>query len=115
MKIFKVAERLSKEPKVSYVYSSDLKRAFETAQIIAARCGNLEVLINLISFFTSLQLLLDAIEVSQLCVQVLTDPHLRERHLGDMQGLVYQEASKLRPEAYKAFSSNRTDVDIPVS
>ena len=32
-----------------------------------------------------------------------------------MQGLVYQEASKLRPEAYKAFSSNRTDVDIPVS
>ncbi|XP_048601922.1 phosphoglycerate mutase-like protein 4 [Brassica napus] len=30
-----------------------------------------------------------------------------------MQGLVYQEASKLRPEAYKAFSSNRTDVDIP--
>ncbi|WZY70367.1 hypothetical protein YC2023_002607 [Brassica napus] len=55
-------------------------------KIIAAKCGNLEV---------------------------LTDPALRERHLGDMQGLVYQEASKLRPEAYKAFSSNRTDVDIP--
>ncbi|XP_022573076.1 phosphoglycerate mutase-like protein 4, partial [Brassica napus] len=82
----RVAERLSKEPKISYVYSSDLKRAFETAQIIAARCGNLEV---------------------------LTDPHLRERHLGDMQGLVYQEASKIRPIAYKAFLSNRTDVDIP--
>lgn len=47
-------------------------------------------------------------------MQVLTDRDLRERHLGDMQGLVYQEASKLRPEAYKAFSSNRTDVDIPV-
>ncbi|KAF8053261.1 hypothetical protein N665_1442s0010 [Sinapis alba] len=27
----RVAERLSKEPKISYVYSSDLKRAFETA------------------------------------------------------------------------------------
>ncbi|KAF3558562.1 hypothetical protein F2Q69_00018072 [Brassica cretica] len=76
----------SKEPKISYVYSSDLKRAFETAQIIAAKCGTLEI---------------------------LTDPDLRGRHLGDMQGLVYQEASKLRPEAYKAFSSNRTDVDIP--
>ncbi|KAG2263694.1 hypothetical protein Bca52824_070773 [Brassica carinata] len=34
-------------------------------------------------------------------------------HLGDMQGLVYQEASKIRPIAYKAFLSNRTDVDIP--
>ncbi|WZZ26808.1 hypothetical protein YC2023_010209 [Brassica napus] len=49
----------------------------------------------------------------QQAEKVLTDPDLRERHLGDMQGLVYQEASKLRPEAYKAFSSNRTDVDIP--
>ncbi|KAH0870537.1 hypothetical protein HID58_077559 [Brassica napus] len=27
--------------------------------------------------------------------------------------LVYQEASKIRPIAYKAFLSNRTDVDIP--
>ncbi|CAF2018635.1 unnamed protein product, partial [Brassica napus] len=35
------------------------------------------------------------------------------KHLGDMQGLVYQEASKIRPIAYKAFLSNRTDVDIP--
>ncbi|KAF3583079.1 hypothetical protein DY000_02036023 [Brassica cretica] len=32
----------SKEPKISYVYSSDLKRVFETAQIIAAKCGTLE-------------------------------------------------------------------------
>ncbi|GFP96943.1 phosphoglycerate mutase-like protein 4 [Phtheirospermum japonicum] len=30
-----VAERLSKEPKISAVYSSDLKRAFYTAEIIA--------------------------------------------------------------------------------
>ncbi|KAF8088925.1 hypothetical protein N665_0527s0043 [Sinapis alba] len=39
-----VAERLSMEPKISYVYASDLKSAFETAQIIAAQFGNLEVL-----------------------------------------------------------------------
>lgn len=39
----KVADRLSREPKISAVYSSDLKRALETAQTIASRCGGLEV------------------------------------------------------------------------
>ncbi|XVE96049.1 hypothetical protein REPUB_Repub02eG0187700 [Reevesia pubescens] len=34
-----VADRLSKEPKISAVYSSDLKRALVTAETIAARCG----------------------------------------------------------------------------
>lgn len=38
-----VANRLAKEPPLSAVYSSDLKRALETAQIIATTCGNLEV------------------------------------------------------------------------
>ena len=41
--------------------------------------------------------------------QVITDPDLRERHLGDPQGLVFREAAKLSPEAYKAFLSHRTD------
>ncbi|KAG2263481.1 hypothetical protein Bca52824_070560 [Brassica carinata] len=83
--MFLVAERLSKEPKISYVYSSDLKRAFETAQIIAAKCGNLEL---------------------------LTDPDLRERHLGDIQGLVYQEASRINlPIAYKAFHLTAQTLD----
>ncbi|XP_022775211.1 phosphoglycerate mutase-like protein 4 isoform X1 [Durio zibethinus] len=81
-----VADRLSKEPKISAVYSSDLKRALVTAETIAARCGGLEV---------------------------ITDPDLRERNLGDLQGLVYREAAKLSPKAYKAFSSHRTDQDIP--
>ncbi|XP_075475927.1 phosphoglycerate mutase-like protein 4 isoform X2 [Primulina tabacum] len=36
---FLVAERLSKEPKISAVYSSDLKRASYTAQLIAKNCG----------------------------------------------------------------------------
>ncbi|CAI0554087.1 unnamed protein product, partial [Linum tenue] len=37
-----VADRLSRECKVSAVYSSDLKRAFDTAQAIADRCGSIE-------------------------------------------------------------------------
>ena len=38
-----VADRLSREFKVSAVYSSDLKRASETAEKIAASCGIAEV------------------------------------------------------------------------
>ncbi|CBI41111.3 unnamed protein product, partial [Vitis vinifera] len=38
-----VADRLSKGPRISAVYSSDLKRAFETAQAIATSCGRFEV------------------------------------------------------------------------
>lgn len=41
--LMEVADRLSREPKISAIYSSDLQRAFETAQIIASRCGRLEV------------------------------------------------------------------------
>ncbi|KAJ0457661.1 putative phosphoserine phosphatase [Helianthus annuus] len=38
-----VAERLSRESKISAIYSSDLKRALETAETIASRCGGLQV------------------------------------------------------------------------
>uniref|UniRef100_A0A803KXU0 Phosphoglycerate mutase n=1 Tax=Chenopodium quinoa TaxID=63459 RepID=A0A803KXU0_CHEQI len=38
-----VAKRLSREPNISVVYSSDLMRALETAETIAAECGGLEV------------------------------------------------------------------------
>nr|KJB43645.1 hypothetical protein B456_007G210600 [Gossypium raimondii] len=81
-----VADRLSKEPKISAVYSSDLKRALVTAETIAAKCGGLEV---------------------------ITDPDLRERNLGELQGLVFREAAKFSPKAHKAFLSHRTDQDIP--
>ncbi|KAL3646251.1 hypothetical protein CASFOL_011431 [Castilleja foliolosa] len=81
-----VAERLSKEPKISAVYSSDLKRAFYTAETIAKACGVLEV---------------------------TKDPDLRERHLGDLQGFVFQELAKLNPKAHKAFLSNQDDQEIP--
>ncbi|KAL5728440.1 phosphoglycerate mutase (2,3-diphosphoglycerate-independent) [Ranunculus cassubicifolius] len=79
-----VANRLSKEPKFSAIYSSDLKRALETAQTITNSCGKLEV---------------------------VQDKDLRERHFGDLQGYVLDQsakrsnASKLKPEAYKAYKT----------
>ncbi|KAK1363832.1 Phosphoglycerate mutase-like protein 4 [Heracleum sosnowskyi] len=81
-----VAARLSKEPKISAVYSSDLKRAHETAEIIARNCGGLEV---------------------------IKDRDLRERHLGALQGVVYHEIVTINPEAHKAFVSKSLDQEIP--
>ncbi|KAK3023975.1 hypothetical protein RJ639_042865 [Escallonia herrerae] len=81
-----VAERLSREPKFSIVYSSDLKRAAQTAEMIANSCGGLEV---------------------------IKDPGLRERHLGDLQGLVSSEVAKVNPKAYQAYVSQRRDQEIP--
>ncbi|XP_021752724.1 phosphoglycerate mutase-like protein 4 [Chenopodium quinoa] len=81
----KVAERLSKEPNISAIYSSDLKRALDTAETIASRCG----------------------------LQVVTDTDLRERHIGDLQGLTYSEAPKVNPIAFEALKSPRKDQEIP--
>ncbi|KAK9096696.1 hypothetical protein Sjap_022193 [Stephania japonica] len=44
---------------------------------------------------------------------VIKDSDLRERHLGELQGLVFRKAVKLEPKAYKAFLSHRTDQEIP--
>ncbi|CAA0840932.1 Phosphoglycerate mutase-like protein 4 [Striga hermonthica] len=81
-----VAERISREPKISAVYSSDLKRAFYTAEIIAKSCG---------------------------VPEVMKDPDLRERHLGALQGAILNEIAKVNPEAHKAFLSNQDDQEIP--
>ncbi|GAA0158959.1 phosphatase [Lithospermum erythrorhizon] len=81
-----VAERLSMEPKISIIYSSDLKRAHDTAETIARICGGLEV---------------------------VKSQELRERHLGDLQGTVYRAAPTVCTKAYQAFVSNRRDQEIP--
>ncbi|XP_030538798.1 phosphoglycerate mutase-like protein 4 isoform X4 [Rhodamnia argentea] len=81
-----VGERLSKECKISAIYSSDLKRAFETAKLIATACGGLEV---------------------------IKDPGLRERNFGELQGLQPHAAASAYPEAYKALRSQKTDQEIP--
>lgn len=81
-----VAHRLSKEAKPVAIYSSDLKRAAETAQTIARICN---------------------------VPNVVFDPALRERHIGDLQGMKLQDAATEKPEAYKAFMSHRRNQQIP--
>ncbi|KAF8041249.1 hypothetical protein BT93_B3243 [Corymbia citriodora subsp. variegata] len=81
-----LGERLSREGKISAIYSSDLKRAFETANLIATACGGLEV---------------------------IKDPGLRERNFGQLQGLQPHVAASVCPEAYRALQSQRTDLEIP--
>ncbi|KAG8087399.1 hypothetical protein GUJ93_ZPchr0010g7804 [Zizania palustris] len=81
-----VAHRLSNEAKPAAIYSSDLKRAAETAQTIAKACN---------------------------LPNVVFDPALRERHIGNLQGLKYEDAAKEKPEAYKAFTSHKRNRQIP--
>ncbi|KAL6906045.1 hypothetical protein ACP4OV_003646 [Aristida adscensionis] len=69
-----VARRLSTETKPAAIYSSDLKRAAETAEIIAKAC-----------------------DVSNL---VLTES-LRERHMGYLQGLKWDDAVNKNPEVFR--------------
>lgn len=80
-----VAERLAKEPKFSALYSSDLKRALDTATTIGQKCG----------------------------LQVILNPAWRERHLGKLQGLSRREAPLLEPSAFQAFVSHNKDQVIP--
>ncbi|KAL8143416.1 hypothetical protein V2J09_016448 [Rumex salicifolius] len=83
-----VADRLSRETNISAIYSSDLNRALETANIIASKIRGL---------------------------QVIKDRDLRERHLGALQGRVLQGQELMRscPEAYEALVSSRMDQEIP--
>ncbi|KAF8055827.1 phosphoglycerate mutase-like protein 4 [Scenedesmus sp. PABB004] len=62
---------------VDAVWSSDLRRAVETAEPIAAALG----------------------------VAVQTHAGLRERHLGDLQGLTYAEAPSAQPAAWEALQA----------
>ncbi|PPD86335.1 hypothetical protein GOBAR_DD16729 [Gossypium barbadense] len=73
-----LAERLSRVPEISAIYSSDLKRALETAETIVATCGKFEV---------------------------IKDPDLRERHLGDVQGLLFRDSQSLSPGLPSIFVS----------
>ncbi|XP_062203131.1 phosphoglycerate mutase-like protein 4 isoform X1 [Phragmites australis] len=71
-----VARRLSREAKPAAIYSSDLKRAVETAEIIAKACGVSNLVLN---------------------------EALRERHMGYLQGLKWDDAVNKNPDVFKGF------------
>jgi probable phosphoglycerate mutase len=69
----------------SALYSSDLGRAVHTAKMIALATGH----------------------------KVITDPRLRERHLGIFQGLSAEEIKTKYPEEYKLHRTRGPDYVIP--
>ena len=79
-----LAQRLSRE-KFSAIYSSDLGRAVQTAMAIAERTGH----------------------------EVITDPRLRERHLGIFQGLNGDQIQAKYPEERRLLRSIGPDYVIP--
>ncbi|KAH0895335.1 hypothetical protein HID58_044903 [Brassica napus] len=81
-----IAERLGKEERPIAIYSSDLKRAKDTALKIAETC---------------------------FCSEVTEVPELKERHVGSLQGLYWKEGAEKEPEAYSAFFSTQNDLEIP--
>ncbi len=74
-----VAHRLSQEH-LDCIYSSDLNRAFCTAQIIA--------------------------QAQDTQCPIITDSRLRELNLGVAQGLTREEYARLRPEEYALWRQN---------
>ncbi|CAN8237320.1 unnamed protein product [Cochlearia groenlandica] len=81
-----ISERLGKEARPKAVYSSDLKRAKDTALMIAKTC---------------------------FCPEVTEVPDLKERHVGSLQGLYWKDGADKEPEAYSAFFSSQNDLEIP--
>ncbi len=79
-----LAHRLAGES-FAALYSSDLGRARETAERIAARTDH----------------------------RVVLDPALRERNLGILQGLIRAEAQVLHPEIYARYRTFDPDCVIP--
>ena len=103
----KVAHRLSKEAKPAVIYSSDLKRAAETAEIIAKVCGVTNVR-PFCSFF------LKQNGISALCIlsvpflkclffQLVLTEALREMHMGYFQGLKWDDIINKNPDAFRGF------------
>lgn len=80
-----IARRLRHDT-INHIYSSDLLRAYRTAQIIAAARGE---------------------------QQIVTDTRLRERHHGIFQGLNKAEIAVTYPELYHNYDLDDPDFVIP--
>jgi len=80
----RLRDRLAGEP-LSAVYSSDLKRASATAEIIASRHG----------------------------VAVTICPELREIDFGEIEGLTFEEARRLYPEVARLWTEQSHELKYP--
>lgn len=70
---------------IGALYSSDLKRAVQTAEIISEKTG----------------------------VQPVYDADLRERNIGSWQGLMLEEVREWYPEEYQHYTENPDEYQIP--
>jgi probable phosphoglycerate mutase len=79
-----LAQRLTEEP-FTTLYSSDLGRAYKTAQYIATRTNH----------------------------KIFSDQRLRERNFGIFQGLTDKQIENEYPVEYNSYLTNRVDYVIP--
>ena len=79
-----VARGLS-DDRFDALYSSDLGRSVQTAEILGARLG----------------------------LEVVTDARLREKHLGCLQGMVMADFEREQPELYACLRSDDPDFALP--
>ena len=102
-----MAHRLSKEGKPAAIYSSDLKRAAETAEIVAKVCGVTNVR-AFYSFFFERKwnkfIVYSICPASQMFFfQLVVNEALREMHMGYLQGLKWDDAVNKNPDVFRSF------------
>jgi probable phosphoglycerate mutase len=119
MQTCKVARRLAREARPAAIYSSDLKRAAETAEIIAKACDVSNVSSSSLLFPAS-----SSMSNTNNLFQLMLTEALRERHMGYLQGLMWDDAVNKSPGVFKGFANfevkNGLDFDdrnheLPVS
>ncbi len=79
-----IAKRLAEED-ITAVYSSDLKRAYKTAEYLAAKTGH----------------------------KIITDIRLRERSLGIFHGLTMDEVERKYPDEFNLYKTAGPDHIVP--
>ena len=79
-----IAERLS-EDGVTAIYSSDLKRSYETAEYLAVKTGH----------------------------KIITDSRLRERSLGIFESLSMEEVKRKYPDEFNLYKTAGPDYVVP--